>query len=148
MGLRAQTRDHQSLFRRDSRDEELSFQFSRLRDCDAKGLVVRFAFGFAISVVVGAIGIVAGDRLAGLFLAFPAILPASLTLIAKTDGSDKAKVDAAGASFGGAGLAAYGLASWCLLPYGPPVVAELIALLAWCVVAIGGYLAVRLRLRS
>ena len=90
----------------------------------------------------------AGDRIAGLFLAFPAILPASLTLIAEQDGDDKARVDAAGACFGGLGLVAFGATSWFLLPRVAPVAAELCALVAWCVVAFGGYLALRSRLRA
>ncbi len=83
-----------------------------------------------------------------MFLAFPAILPASLTLIAKNEGNDEAEIDAAGACFGGAGLVAYGVASWFLLPRMTPAVAELLALGAWCVVAVGGYLVVRSRLRT
>ena len=148
MNIREMLINEETLFRHDSRDEPISFDLSRLRDCDVKGLAIRFAFGFAISAIVGAIGLVAGDRVAGLFLAFPAILPASLTLIAEKDGNDKALVDAAGASVGGVGLAAYGLASYILLPYGPPVVAQFVALGAWCAVAIGGYLAMRSRLRA
>jgi hypothetical protein len=139
---------HGTLFKHDSSEEPITIEPSRLRDLDVSGLAVRFAFGFVISVIVGAIGLAAGDRVAGLFLAFPAILPASLTLIAEEDGEDEAKVDAAGACFGGLGLAAYGATSWFLLSRIAPVAAELVALVAWCVVAIGGYLVVRSRLRA
>ncbi len=148
MGLRTTVRHNETLFRLDSREKSITFEPERLREIDLKALGVRFAFGFLISVIVGAIGLTAGDRVAGLFLAFPAILPASLTLIAEQDGEDKAKVDAAGATFGGLGLAAYGATSWFLLPRMAPVVAELSALVAWCIVAIGGYLVVRSRLRA
>ncbi len=148
MNVRTSLRQNKTMFKVDSAEEGLTLAPSRLRDLDVNGLAVRFAFGFLISVIVGAIGLVAGDRVAGLFLAFPAILPASLTLIAEEDGEDKAKVDAAGACFGAVGLAAYGAASWFLLPRTAPVPAELGALLAWGVVAIGGYLVVRNRLRS
>jgi hypothetical protein len=148
MNARSELHRNRTLFARDSRDEEMTVEPRRLREVDVKGLVIRFVFGFAISVIVGVIGLVAGDRTAGLFLAFPAILPASLTLIAENDGDDKAKVDAAGACFGGLGLAAFGFASWYLLPRSAPVLAELAALIAWCVIAIGSYMAVRARLRS
>lgn len=148
MNLRATLRENEMLFELDSREERITIEPSRLRDCDAKSLAVRFAFGFLISVAVGAIGLVAGDRVAGLFLAFPAILPASLTLIAEQDGEDEARVDAAGACFGGLGLAAYGAASWFLLPRVAPVAAELGALVAWGVIAFGSYLVVRSRLRA
>ena len=148
MDLRTTLRRHETLFKVDSREEPISIEPSRLRDCDLKSLVIRFVFGFVISVIIGAIGLAAGDRVAGLFLAFPAILPASVTLIAQQDGEDKAKVDSAGACFGGLGLAAFGATSWFLLPHMAPVVAELCALVAWCLVAIGGYLVVRSRLRA
>jgi uncharacterized membrane protein (GlpM family) len=141
-------RQNETLFKRDSVDEQITIESSRLRDLEVKALAVRFAFGFTISVLVGAIGLAAGDRIAGLFLAFPAILPASLTLIADEDGEEKAKVDAAGACFGSVGLSAYGAASWFLLSRMAPVPAELGALVAWAVVAIGGYLVVRARLRA
>jgi hypothetical protein len=148
MNLRMSLRQNQTLFKRDSVEERIAIEPSRLRDLDVRALAVRFAFGFVISVTVGAVGLAAGDRVAGLFLAFPAILPASLTLIAGEDGEDKAKVDAAGACFGAVGLTAYGSASWFLLSRTAPVPAELGALIAWAVVAIGGYLAVRSRLRA
>jgi hypothetical protein len=148
MNLGRSVREHKTLFELDSAEERIRFEPSRLRDIDLNGLAVRFAFGFLLSVVVGAIGLSAGDRVAGLFLAFPAILPASLTLIAEKDGEDKAEVDAAGACFGSLGLAAYGATSWFLLARAAPVVAELGALVAWGVVAIGSYLAVRSRLRG
>jgi hypothetical protein len=148
MSARSEVRENGTLFARDSRDEDIEVEPARIRDCDVKGLAVRFAFGFTISVIVGVIGLVAGDRIAGLFLAFPAILPASLTLIAENDGEAQARVDAAGACFGGIGLAAFGFVSWFLLPRTAPVLAEVAALVAWCVVAIGAYLAVRARLRS
>lgn len=135
----------ETLFVRDNVAEHVAFEPSRLREIDVKGLAVRFVFGFVISVVVGAIGLSAGDRVAGLFLAFPAILPASLTLIAEREGEDEAKVDAVGACFGCLGLAAYGATSWFLLPRVAPVVAELGALVAWAVVAIGAYFSVRNR---
>ena len=148
MNLRMPLRQGQTLFELDSGEERITFEVSRLRDLDFGDLAVRFAFGFLISAVVGAIGLATGDRIAGLFLAFPAILPASLTLIARKDGEDEAKVDAVGACFGSAGLAAYGAASWFLLPRMGPTPAELVALVAWGVVAIGGYLVVRSRLRA
>ena len=148
MNVRMTLRQSQTLFKRDSVEERIAIEPSRLRDLDVRALAVRFAFGFVISVTVGAIGLLAGDRVAGLFLAFPAILPASLTLIADKDGEDKAKVDAAGACFGSAGLVAYGAASWILLPRMDPVPVQLVALVAWCVVAIGGYLFARSRLRA
>ncbi len=106
-------------------------------------MLVRFAFGFAVSAIVGIVTNVFGDRVGGLFLAFPAILPASLTLIAREDGDHSAKINAAGATIGGVALAAFGATSWWLLPRSWAVVAEAAALAAWVLVAFGLYFALR-----
>ncbi len=73
----------------------------------------------------------------GLFLAFPAILPASATLIEGHSGKEKAKHDTWGAAFGAIGLLAFGGAVW-LLPgrLAPPWVLT-IAFAAWLVVGTG-----------
>jgi uncharacterized protein DUF3147 len=139
--------DTRSAIRHDDR-EPISFDFARLRHCSVAAMLVRFAFGFGVSVLVGVVTVVFGDRVGGLFLAFPAILPASLTLIADEDGKRKASVDAAGAIVGGIALVAFGAVSWFLLPRIPPVWAELIAFVAWCTLAVGLYLVVRRRVRS
>src|SRR5207237_10796090 len=53
-------------------------------------LAVRFGFGAAISLVAGVISLAFGATAGGMFLAFAAILPASLTLINKKDGQEAA----------------------------------------------------------
>jgi hypothetical protein len=53
-----------------------------------------------VSAVAGVISAVAGPRAGGVFLAFPAILLASLTLVAKEEGPARARDDARGAIFG------------------------------------------------
>ncbi len=140
--------DTRFTIRRESDGEPMSIDVARVRASSARNMLVRFGFGFAISALVGVITLTVGDRVGGLFLAFPAILPASLTLIADNDGKREATVDAAGATIGGVALAAFGVVSWCLVPRIPPVWAELVALTAWCALAIGLYLVVRVRLRS
>jgi len=50
--------------------------------------VVRFMFGAAISLLAGLIGMKFGPVVGGLCLGFPAILPASLTLIEKKEGKE------------------------------------------------------------
>lgn len=104
---------------------------------------VRFLFGGLITVFAGLIAKWAGPAMAGLFLAFPAILPASATLIEKHEiqrkhraglhgtarGRTIASVDAAGASMGSIGLMAFGLLAWQLLPKLP----------AWSVLLLAGF---------
>jgi uncharacterized membrane protein (GlpM family) len=74
--------------------------------------LVRFAFGGLIAVVAGVVGHSFGLFLGGLFLAFPAILPASLTLVKKHDGRKRAADDAAGAVCGAIGLFGFAAVVW------------------------------------
>ena len=92
--------------------------------------VFRFAFGGAVTALAGIIAKRYGPEIGGLFLAFPAILPASATLIEKhekqkkeragKEGSGRGKaaagVDAIGASMGAIGLAVFALIVWLRLP--------------------------------
>ena len=74
-----------------------------------RAYAVRFAFGAAIALVSGIIGMAFGPKLGGVFLAFPAILPASLTLIQKEDGKTEAAIDSIGAILGALALIIFAL---------------------------------------
>ena len=74
--------------------------------------VVRFGFGGAVTARRGLLGHYFGPPVGGLFLAFPAILPAALTLVEEHDGRTKAADDAAGAACGAVGLVAFAAAVW------------------------------------
>lgn len=83
--------------------------------------LLRFIVGGAVTVVAGVISKEFGAGIGGLFLAFPAIFPASATLIASHEeekkalagingtqrGREAAAADAAGASMGAVGLMAF-----------------------------------------
>lgn len=75
-----------------------------IRNVRASEMLVRFALGASVSVIAGIISNEAGARLGGVFLAFPAILPASLTFVQKKDGTRQADRDAVGAILGGFAL--------------------------------------------
>jgi hypothetical protein len=91
---------------------------------------VRFLFGGLITAVAGIIAKKFGPGVGGLFLAFPAIFPASATLIEKHEkqkkeraglhgaarGRKAASVDAAGAAIGSLGLLVFALLVKRLLP--------------------------------
>jgi hypothetical protein len=79
-----------------------------------KAYVVRFAFGGAVTASAGLIAQVYGPVVGGLFLAFPAILPASITLIESHDGGRAARAGALGAAIGSLGLMAFGALVWGL----------------------------------
>jgi Protein of unknown function (DUF3147) len=90
----------------------------------------RFMLGGVITALTGLIAREAGPAIGGLFLAFPAILPASLTLIEKHERERKerlglagthrarcaAEVDSIGAALGGLGLLAFAGLTWAWLP--------------------------------
>jgi uncharacterized protein DUF3147 len=114
---------------------------------DPKGLektksweyVVRFAFGGLVTAGTGLIARRYGPVVGGLFLAFPAILPASLTLVQQHDGREQAVEDARGARLGSIGLAAFALVTWRIattLPGAPVIV---VATLAWALVSVAAW---------
>lgn len=96
---------------------------SALRKTRWYELVVRFLFGGLITAATGMIAKEFGPGVGGLFLAFPAIFPASATLIEKHErqkkeqrglkgtkrGRKTAAVDAAGAAIGSIGLLVFAL---------------------------------------
>jgi Protein of unknown function (DUF3147) len=110
-----------------------------------KGLGLRFVFGFVISIVAALIGMRFGQRFGGLFLAFPAILPASLTLIEEKEGDDPASVNATGAVLGGTALVAFAAAAAWLVPRRPPLLAVIAAAVLWFALAVAAYHAIQRR---
>ena len=101
--------------------------------------LIRFCFGAGISLVAGVIGMKFGPVLGGVRLGFPAILPASLTLIEKKEGKEAASVDSIGAILGAIAMIAFAIVvSLAATRWG--VVPGLVAALAvWLVVAVGLY---------
>lgn len=112
---------------------------------------LRFVFGGTVTALAGLIAKRFGPEVGGLFLAFPAILPASATLIEKHEKQKKeragqngaergraaAGVDAVGASMGAIGLAVFALIVWLRLPeYGMGTVLTA-ATVAWFLTAVG-----------
>ena len=92
--------------------------------------MVRFLFGGLITALAGIIAKKFGSGIGGLFLAFPAIFPASATLIEKHErekkesvglngtvrGRSAASIDAAGSSMGSIGLLIFALFVWQFMP--------------------------------
>lgn len=75
-----------------------------------------------------------------MFLAFPAILLASLTLVAKQEGVRQARNDARGARLGTLGLLAFAVVAAVTVTRWPLWAALTAATVAWAVVALGAYL--------
>jgi len=119
--------------------------FRTVRTMHWREYAVRFVFGGVITVLAGIIAKKFGPAVGGLFLAFPAILPASVTLVekhtrrlqkhrgfgAKRSGRRAAALDAAGAAMGGFGLFVFALVLWAALPRTSASLALILATLAW-----------------
>ena len=110
---------------------------------------LRFVAGGVITVLAGIIAGKWGPGIGGLFLAFPAIFPASATLIEKHErqrkqkeglhgeerGTDAAAIDAMGAAMGSVGLVAFAGICWWLIPRYPELPALECATVAWLLVS-------------
>ena len=107
----------------------------RRKSTETYGL--RFAFGGAITAITGLIAHNFGPVVGGLFLAFPAILPASVTLIEDHEGDRAAGASSLGAAIGSLGLLAFGAVVWGLARLLPGWLTLGCALIAWFVVAAG-----------
>ena len=103
---------------------------SALKETKWHEYALRFVTGGIITVIAGIIAQKWGPEIGGLFLAFPAIFPASATLIEKHErqrkqekglhgekrGTDAAAIDALGAAMGAIGLVAFAGICWWLVP--------------------------------
>jgi hypothetical protein len=114
----------------------------RLKNVKLRDLLVRFAFGAMISFAAGIISIVVNPVAGGMFLAFPAILPATITLIEKREGTDEAVADTQGSVIGAGGLVFFALTVGLLLPRTDAPVALLAAFVAWLLASFAGYVLV------
>jgi hypothetical protein len=121
----------------------IRFDRDQLRSVQPRDIAIRFAFGFGVSVIAGIVTLAAGSRVGGLFLAFPAILPASLTLIEEKEGRRQAEGNAVGAIIGAAALVVFALTAMALFTRIPGAVVEAAALVAWIGVSMLLYLVVR-----
>lgn len=111
----------------------------KLKETSWKGYAVRFAFGGAITALAGWIAAEYGPAVGGLFLAFPAILPASVTLVRKHADARAAAQDAYGAALGSVGLVAFGAVIWGVSSHLLWWLVLLIALVVWLVAALITY---------
>jgi Protein of unknown function (DUF3147) len=129
---------------------KITFDLSTLAGTRWYEYGVRFLFGGAITVIAGLLAKRFGPIFGGLFLAFPAIFPASATLVEKhewekkwkagitntTRGRQAAALDARGAAMGSIGLACFALFVWKLLPVWNVGVVLLVALSLWLGVSV------------
>lgn len=122
---------------------------SNLRRTQAHEYALRFLFGGLVTAAAGLIAHRFGPRAGGLFLAFPAIFPASATLVEKHEISKKRKagldgtrrgqqasaVDAVGAAIGSVGLIGFAGFCWLLLEDHSPWIVLLGATAVWLILS-------------
>lgn len=137
-------------------------RLAALKDIKPQEIVMRFLYGGACSVAAYEMAQRFGPVIGGLFLAFPAIFPASASLVEKhhrenvqaaggdgvTEGRLAAAMDAAGASIGCIGMMGFALVMWRELPLQPAGLVLAESLLAWVVLAAGFWLLRRRRIDS
>ena len=102
-----------------------------LRGLPPQDLLMRFGFGAGASVLAGLVTLAAGERVGGLFLAFPAILVAALTLIEKREGTSQAVSDVRGAAVGSLGMVVFALTVMALATRMPTIAALGVGVVAW-----------------
>jgi hypothetical protein len=134
----------------------IRFKLGALRETRWYEYLIRFMLGGCMTVVAGLIASRFGPVIGGLFLAFPAIFPASATLVEKharerkeraglrgsKRGKDAAALDARGATLGSLGLASFACTVWLLIERSSGL-ALFVATLVWLVVATGAWFALR-----
>lgn len=123
---------------------------STLKETRWYELCLRFCSGGLATALTGVIAKEYGPSIGGLFLAFPAILPATATLIEKHEREKKQKagmngenrarkavaLDAAGARIGSLGLLLFALLVWRLLPEHSPWWVIFVATGAWLTLSV------------
>src|SRR5262245_59178793 len=129
---------------------KVQVDLSRLRMTKWSEYGLRFLFGGTITVVAGILAERFGPEFGGLFLAFPAIFPATATLIEKhererkdredltqvTRGREAAVLDARGVTMGSIGLIGFAVVAWKLLPIWNGALTLLAALMVWLALSV------------
>jgi uncharacterized protein DUF3147 len=127
--------------------------FAGLKGLHWRQFLVRFILGGAVTLCTGVVAERCGPVIGGLFLSFPVIFPASATLIERRENEKKqragvvshargrkaAALDAAGAVFGGWGLACFAGAAWLALANFSTALALVLAAIVWLVVSVSAW---------
>ena len=125
-------------------------KFAAIKGIRPHEWAIRFVFGGLVCVIAGLVSKRFGPGIGGLFLAFPAIFPASASLVEAHERKHKARagcdgthrghivagIDAIGASIGCIGLAVFALVCWLYLPKLAPWAVFCLATAAWLVLSI------------
>jgi hypothetical protein len=116
-----------------------SVELGKLGQVRPRELAIRFGLGAVVSIAAGILAKTVDAQFAGAFLAFPAILPASLTLIQDKEGTRDADRNAVGAVLGGLALVGFAVFAEATFKLLPAVAVLLSALGAWAVASLALY---------
>jgi hypothetical protein len=128
----------------------IKVDFSAVRQTRWFEYATRFVFGGLVTVATGIVAKLYGPSVGGLFLAFPAIFPASLSLVdkhtrekkeraglnGKNRGRAAAALDARGSTKGAMGLLAFALTAGPWLPTSSSWKVLPIALVVWFLISV------------
>ena len=129
---------------------KIQVDLSALKKTKWSEYFLRFLFGGAITAITGALANHYGPAFGGLFLAFPAIFPASVTLVEKHErerkegagipktirGRQAAALDARGAAMGSIGLVGFAFVVWKLAPIWNGALTLLMAFVVWLAISV------------
>jgi nicotinamide mononucleotide (NMN) deamidase PncC len=110
---------------------DLGIESNKLGNLSLRDFGIRFAFGAGVSLLAGLVGLGVGQRAGGVLLAFPAILPAALTLIEKREGTSEAVADIRGAVIGACAMVFFAVTVVALAGRMPTALAILVAGVGW-----------------
>jgi hypothetical protein len=123
----------------------VSINLAAFHQTSAREYAIRFFFGGLVTAMAGIVAEKWGPGVGGLFLAFPAIFPASATLLethqhekkqriglsGRRRGRNAVALDAAGAAQGGLGLLAFSLVVWACIQLRHPWLVILLGAATW-----------------
>lgn len=128
----------------------IKINFAALKETKPHEYAIRFLFGGLVTIATGLIAQKFGPTIGGLFLAFPAIFPATATLIATHEkeekrragldgafrGRDAAAIEARGTALGAIGLLGFAVIVWHALPTHNAPAVLIAAAAAWFAVSV------------
>ena len=124
---------------RDRVEQRPELLLGNIKETSARELIIRFVAGAATSIASGLVTLGFGARVGGILLGFPAIMAASLTLIAEEEDAAEAREDARGAIVGACALTLFAAVAALTFGHLPGGVVLAISTVVWAATAMLGY---------
>lgn len=124
---------------RDRVEQRPELLLGNIKETSARELIIRFVAGAATSIASGLVTLGFGPRVGGILLGFPAIMAASLTLIAEEEDAAEAREDARGAIVGACALTLFAAVAALTFGHLPGGVVLAISTVVWAATAMLGY---------